>query len=92
MQEKFDELIEKYKKLSLNEKRNNLVKDFKEMIAVYLYLAESNNIPVELLNTKEILDINDKNYTEDDYLEAIYSYFNVLKEIVSRLLENKYFQ
>jgi len=92
MQEKFDELIEKYKKLSLNEKRNNLVKDFKEMIAVYLYLAESNNIPVELLNTKEILDINDKNYTEDDYLEAIYSYFNVLKEIVLRLLENKYFQ
>lgn len=92
MQEKFDELIEKYKKLSLKEKRNNLVKDFKEMIAVYLYLAESNNIPVELLNTKEILDINNENYEEDDYLEAIYSYFNVLKEIVSRLLENKYYE
>lgn len=91
MQENFDMLIENYKKLQLDKKKENLVNELKEMIAVYVYIAESNNIPIQLLKTKEILDINFEKSTEDDYIEAIYAYFNVLKEIVSKIIDVQYF-
>lgn len=88
MQKNFELLMESYKKLPLNVKKDNLIDELKEVIAIYLYLAESNGISVEVLKTKEILNLN----TEDDYVEAVYAYFNVLKEIVSRLLESKYYE
>lgn len=88
MQKNFELLMESYKKLPLNVKKDNLIDELKEMISIYLYLAESNGISVEVLKTKEILNLN----TEDDYVEAVYAYFNVLKEIVSRLLESKYYE
>lgn len=88
MQEKFNLLMEKYNKLSLSEKKDNLINEVKEMIAVYTYLAEVNKVDFQLLKTKEILDINNK---EDDYFEALYAYFNILKEVISKLLEDKYF-
>jgi len=92
MQKNFDMLIDNYKKLQLDQKKEKLVDELKEMIAVYVYIAESNNIPIKLLKTKEMLDIDSNKSTEDDYIEAIYAYFNILKEIVSKIIDVQYYK
>ncbi len=92
MQESFDKIIFEYKKFPLTQKKEILLYEIKEMIALYLSIAESNNIPVNLLKSKEILDINSNNYNEEDYVEALYVYFNVLKEIISGILDNNYIE
>lgn len=88
MQENFNNIISKYKQIPLENKKEILLYEMKEMIAVYMSLAEANNIPVNLLKSKEILDIKNNNYNEEDYIEAVYVYFNVLKEIISGILDN----
>ena len=88
MQENFNNVISKYKQIPLENKKEILLYEIKEMIAVYMSLAEANNIPVNLLKSKEILDIKNNNYNEEDYIEAVYVYFNVLKEIISGILDN----
>lgn len=88
MQENFNNIISKYKQIPLENKKEILLYEMKEMIAVYMSLAEANNIPVNLLKSKEILDIQNNNYNEEDYIEAVYVYFNVLKEIISGILDN----
>lgn len=88
MQEKFDLLVENYKKLPLEYKREKLIYEMKEMIALYVKIASEYNIPINLLKSKEILDLNNDNYTEEDYIEALYVYFYVLKEIISGILHN----
>lgn len=88
MQENFNNIISKYKQIPLENKKEILLYEMKEMIAVYMSLAEANNIPVNLLRSKEILDIKKGNYNEEDYIEAMYVYFNVLKEIISGILDN----
>ena len=86
MQDCFNELIKSYRGLSLEDKKRYLIKDIKEMIAVYVDVAETYNIPVELLKSKEVLDIQDNECSEEDYIEALFVYINVLKEISSRII------
>lgn len=88
MQENFNNIISKYKQIPLENKKEILLYEMKEMIAIYMSIAEANNIPVNLLKSKEILDIKKDNYNEEDYIEAVYVYFNVLKEIISGILDN----
>lgn len=90
MQEKFDNLVNNYKNLSIDNKRESLIKEIKEMIAVYINVANMYDIPINILKSKEILDIQTETYNENDYIEAVYVYFNILKEITSNIIHNRY--
>jgi len=92
MQTEFNNLMEAYKKLTLDDKKSNLLKEIKEMISVYMFLAKSNNIDIKLLTSSELFDLEKNTYSDDDYFEATYAYLNILKEIISSLLEYKYYE
>ena len=86
----FDAFIEEYKDKSLKEKQTILVKELKELIALSQKICLDKGITYELITNKEILDINKDNYTEDDYVEAIYVYLQTFKEILSTYLMPEY--
>lgn len=83
----FNNFIEEYKKLPIEEKRNELVLIHKELIALFADLCETIGAKKDLLLNKEILDLNKEPVSEDDYLEALFVYINMLKEKISDYFE-----
>ena len=86
MQENFNSLIESYKVLSLDRKKTELLQEIKEIIAIYVKISEIKGIDIEIMKSKEILDVKKSGYIDDDYMEAVYVYLNILKEITSKLI------
>ena len=87
-QEIFNSYMEEFKKLSIQEKRDEIMKAIKELIAIFQSFANMDNINLEFLKSKEILDI-DKSDTEDDFLEAELVYIENAKNIIGQYLDKK---
>lgn len=83
----FNEFIEEYKKLSIEEKRKEIISAQKELIALFSNLCESVGANNKLLLNKEILDLNKEPVSETDYLEALFVYINMLKEQIGDYFE-----
>ena len=84
----FDAFIEEYKEKTLLEKQTILVQELKELIAIGQKMCMEKKINCELILNREIIDINNKDYTEDDYVEAIYTYLQTFKEILAAYVIN----
>ena len=74
----FNNLVEAYKNLSTKEKQEEIIKLFKENVAIWEKLNNDINNNHNLLFNREIIDINKENYTLDDFLEAIFVYLHML--------------
>ncbi len=86
----FDSYIEEYKDKSKQEKQNILVDELKELIVVVQKICIDKGIDFDLLVNREIVDINKEGYSDEDYLEAIYAYIQMFKEIFSSYLMSDY--
>lgn len=86
--EAFNEYMEEFKKISIQEKRDEIMKAIKELIVIFQGFANMDNINLEFLKSKEILDI-DKSDTEDDFLEAELVYIENAKNIIGQYLDKK---
>ena len=78
----FNNYIEEVKKLSVEEKREELINSILHLISVFDTLAKEENIRLNYLTNREILDINKENVSEDDFLEAALVYLEMAKNIV----------
>ena len=76
----FNNLVEAYKNLSTKEKQEEIIKLFKENVAIWEKLNNDINNNHNLLFNREIIDINKENYTTDDFLEAIFVYLHMLSD------------
>lgn len=80
--ENFDEMIEIYKSMNLENKREVLVNELKEFLVIMSKLNEINDADNSILYNKSFY--NDlKNVTEEEYLTTVYAYFNAIKESFS---------
>lgn len=80
--ENFDEMIEIYKSMNLENKREVLVNELKEFLVIISKLNEINDADNSILYNKALY--NDlKNVTEEEYLTTVYAYFNAIKESFS---------
>ncbi len=80
--ENFDEMIEIYKSMNLENKREVLVNELKEFLVIMSKLNEINDVDNSILYNKALY--NDlKNATEEEYLTTVYVYFNAIKESFS---------
>ena len=85
-QECFDAFIEEYKDNSLVKKQQIVISEFKELIALFQKICSMRNINSELLVSREIIDINKDGYTEEDFVEAVYAYLQMYKEILAQFM------
>ena len=69
---------------------DGLISDLKELIAVAQKVCIDKGISYDLLVNREITDINKENYTQDDYVEAVYTYLQMFKEIFSSYILPNY--
>lgn len=82
----FDKIIEIYKSLELNGKRETLVEEFKEFLVIISKLNEISNIDNNIIYNK-VLNENINSMNEDEFLVIVYSYLNMVKELFSNLGE-----
>lgn len=81
--------IEEFKKLSTQEKRNELLNSIKEIVVAYLALAEQDGIKLNTLRSNEILDLDSGKESEDDFLEAAIAYVEISKNLMGEYLNIK---
>lgn len=79
----FDNYVEKYKNLPLNEKKELVVKQMEELqIALYTLNKKYEN-ESKILYNHEILDLKKEDATEADFVEAMFVYSNSIKELLA---------
>ena len=83
----FSEVIDNYKRMSISDKREEIVKELKLMVVIFEKLCEENNIEYRKIQSREILDLKSGKETEDDYLEATFVYVEYLKEVLGALFD-----
>lgn len=86
----FNEYINELKKTDIKTKRKELIDNIKEMIYIFDIIAKKDNINVQYLKSKEILDLQNENISEDDFLEGAIVYLEVAKNIIGEYMNAKF--
>ncbi len=94
--EAFARLIEYYKMLPMQTKRNELINELEDIISNYTKLCTKLNVLPNMALNKEMLNINREDLTEEEFLPALFAYVNTIQAIsgqfidrISDLIENK---
>lgn len=82
----FNAYIEEVKKLGTNEKRKELYDSIFELARAIQSLAQAEGIQLHYLQNREIEDLYQENVSEDDYLEAMLVYIEIIKNIFGEYL------
>jgi len=88
-EEKFNNYIETYKKLSLIDKKQALEKEIKETLALLQKLHENLGKENDILFNKEVLDVKDGISSEEDFVEAMFVYILTIQESLASYVDLK---
>lgn len=80
--EDFNEYINYFKTLSLKEKKSIIYEQMKILAGFTNNLCNELNVKNELLINKELLDLNNENYSQDDFAEAIIVLLNSIQNSI----------
>lgn len=80
--EDFNKYMEEFKKKSLEEKQDITISQLKMIVGLVKAMCESNNIESDMLLNRELIDINDKDYSQDDFVESIIVYINSIQNML----------
>lgn len=83
----FSEVIDNYKRMSISDKRDEIIKELKLMAVIFEKMCEENNIEYRKIQSREVLDLKNGNESEDDYLEATFVYVEYLKEVLGAVFD-----
>lgn len=84
--EAFTGLMEYYKKLPIENKRSEIVNELEEIISNYSKICTKLGIMPDMMLNKEMLNINRKNLTEEEFLHALFAYLNTLQDISAQFI------
>lgn len=94
--EAFSGLMEYYKLLPTQNKRDEIISSLEELISHYTKICTKFGVMPDMALNKEILNIKRDDLTEDEFLHAIFAYLNTLQDIsaqfidkMSEVIENK---
>lgn len=85
----FDNYMNYVKKLDTTGKRKELYDSLMDLGNSIAILARNDGIELHYLNNREKNDLFKQNLSEDDYLEAMLVYFEMVKNMVGEYLLNK---
>ncbi len=77
--EDFNEYMEFFKSQPLKEKQDIIIEQLKMLMGLTNSMCKELNVNNEILLNKEIADLNNKDYTEDDFAEALIVYINSIQ-------------
>ena len=75
----FEEYMVNFKKMSLKEKQDIVIKQLKMLSALTNTMCQELNVKNEIIINKELLDVEKEGYTADDFAEAIIILINSIQ-------------
>ena len=84
--EAFGGLMEYYKHLPLELKRKEIISELEDVISSYSKICTQFGVMPDMVLNKEMLNINKRNLTEDEFLHALFAYINTLQDISSQFI------
>ena len=87
--EAFNQYIDNFKKLRLNDKKKYTVEELKKIVAILMQYSTNNGSSSKMMMNREIVDVNNGNETEEDFVEATYVYIKIIEELIADCLERK---
>lgn len=85
--EAFSGLMEYYKLLPTQNKRNEIVNILEELISYYSSICTKFGVLPDMALNKEILNITRENITEDEFLHGVFAYLNTLQDISAQFID-----
>lgn len=85
----FNEYIQAFKELDIDEKRKGFIKALKDLIVIFDSMAQQDNIKLEYMRSNEILDLQKEDLSESDFIEASIVYLEIAKDIIGQYLIQK---
>lgn len=85
--EAFSGLMEYYKLLPTQNKRDEIVSILEELISYYSKICTKFGVVPDMALNKEILNIKRDDLTEDEFLHAIFAYLNTLQDISAQFID-----
>ena len=82
MNEDINEYMTFFKEQSLKEKQSIIYEQLQMLASFTNNLCNELNIPNEILMNRELLDLKNDNYTEDDFAEAIIVLINSIQNSI----------
>ena len=67
-------------------KRKEIISELEDIIASYSKICTQFGEMTDMVLNKEMLNINNRNLTEDEFLHAIFAYINTLQDISSQFI------
>ena len=84
--ETFTALMEYYKKLPIDVKRSEIIDELEELISSYSKMCTKFGEMPNMMLSREMLNINRKNLTEEEFLHALFAYINTLEDISAQFI------
>ena len=84
--EAFGGLMEYYKHLPIELKRKEIISELEDIISSYSKICTQFGVMPDMVLNKEMLNINKRNLTEDEFLHALFAYINTLQDISSQFI------
>ena len=80
--ENFKEYMEYFKNQPLKEKQSIILDQLKILTSFSNSMCKELDLKNEILVDKEVLDVNKREYTEDDFAEAVVVYINSIQNSI----------
>ena len=78
--------MEYYKHLPLELKRKEIISELEDIISSYSKICTQFGVMPDMVLNKEMLNINKRNLTEDEFLHALFAYIYTLQDISSQFI------
>lgn len=85
----FFEYVEEFKKLDTKLKQEEILKSIKEMIVIFNELSKIDQLKLEYLDVKRVLDVENTN-SIDEFLIEEFVYLENAKNLIGQYLDKKY--
>lgn len=85
--EAFSGLMEYYKLLPTQNKRDEIISTLEELISNYTKICSKFGVMPDMALNKEILNIKRDDLREDEFLHAIFAYLNTLQDINAQFID-----
>lgn len=87
MKEAYKELVDKFSKLDIKTKHEEVENELQEILMIFHKLCKDKNIESKILTHEKMKNIENKNISQNEFLDVIYAYILSIKECIGNYLE-----
>lgn len=87
-QKVFTTFMDEFVKLNIDQKNNEIIEKQKLILALLIKFADEHDIKFKFLKSREIIDVEGNNGTNEDYLEAMMVYTQNIEELIGLILQS----